>query len=66
MERLIKGMKVVQVSAWDMRSPEAPTEAAGLKTKLAAEPATAEAAYTLRKRWRPLSISTAGPRELSE
>jgi len=44
MEILLGGMKVVQVSARNMRSPEAPTDAAGLKTKLAAEPATAEAA----------------------
>ena len=47
-------------------APEAPTEGAGLNRKLAAEPATAEAVYTVRKRGRPLSISTAGPREFRE
>jgi len=40
---LLGGMKM-QVSARGMLLPEALTEAVGLKTKLAAEPATAEAA----------------------
>ena len=36
--------EVLLSGALDRASPEAPTDAAGLKAKLAAEPATAEAA----------------------